>query len=316
MPYKSFTSLFSSLLFLLPSAVLANRHFDIINNCPLSLNLLINGNFEGTLASGGSTTRDFPDVWSGVIYSDFNRGNVDTAGTVRAGFQGTNSYYYIVKDPKWLNVGINIQPIDRAPRGGFCPSLECRVTTGDCENAYTSQPTSFPAPTSAPPASPLAQCPQTGAVPAGYRVTFCPDGTIPNYQTRPNSIQPKRDPTNKCADVQGGVLQNGQPVQIYDCNGTGAQKWVIKRGGQQIMLSGTGYCLDATSASPANGVKMKIWECLPNVPAQQWTYTSQDTIVLTGTNKCLDLTDGSLANGNRIQVWDCAAGNDNQVWII
>jgi hypothetical protein len=198
MPSKSFTSLLTSLLFLLPTAVLANRHFDIINNCPLSLNLLINGNFEGTLASGGSTTRDFPDVWSGVIYSDFNRGNVDTAGTVRAGFQGTvgmkyfnstvsvtyaidfvvirssnkqNSYYYIVKDPKWLNVGIHVQPIDRAPRGGFCPSLECRVTAGDCENAFTSQPTTFPAPTSAPPTSPLAQCPQTGTVPAGYRVT-------------------------------------------------------------------------------------------------------------------------------------------------
>ncbi|KAJ2913301.1 hypothetical protein MD484_g7108, partial [Candolleomyces efflorescens] len=300
MPSKHLTSLLSSIVFLLSTAVLANRHFDIINNCPLSLNLLINGNFEGTLASGGSTTRDFPDVWSGVIYSDFNRGNVDTAGTVRAGFQGTNSYYYIVKDSKWLNVGIHVQPIDRAPRGGFCPSLECRVTAGDCENAFTSQPTTFPPPTSAPPTSPLAQCPQTGTTPAGYRVT----------------IQPKRDPTNKCVDVQGGVLQNGTPVQLYDCNGTGAQKWVIKRGGQQIMLSGTGYCLDATSANPANGLQMKIWECLPNVPAQQWTYTSDDTIVLTGTSKCLDLTQGSLANGNKIQVWDCAAGNDNQVWII
>ncbi|KAF6747303.1 G-X-X-X-Q-X-W domain-containing protein [Ephemerocybe angulata] len=315
MPSRALLSSLTLLLSLLPIS-LANRHFDIVNNCPLPINLVINGNVQGSLASGATTTRDLPDIWSGFIYTDFNQGNVDGAGTVRAGFEGPNSYYYIVKDPKWLNVGLQIFPIDRAPKGGFCLSPECEVTEGQCNDAFSSPPSRLPGSNpGVPPPAPLYQCPQTGTLPAGYRVTFCPDGTIPNYQTRPNNIQPKRDPQNKCLDVQGGVLANGTPVQIYECNGTTAQKWVIKRGGQQIKLSGTDYCLDAGS-NPASGVKMKIWQCLSNVAAQQWTYTSDDTIILTGTGQCLDLTDGNLANGNRVQTWACQSANDNQVWII
>ncbi|KAF5310428.1 hypothetical protein D9611_012245 [Ephemerocybe angulata] len=205
MPSCALLSSFTLLLSVLPIA-LANRHFDIVNNCPLSINLVINGNVQGSLASGATTTRDLPDIWSGFIYTDFNQGNVDGAGTVRAGFEGTNSYYYIVKDPKWLNVGLQITPIDRAPKGGFCLSLECEVTEGQCNDAFTSPPSRLPGSNpGVPPPAPLYQCPQTGTLPAGYRVTFCPDGTIPNYQTRPRNIQPKRDPQNKCLDVQGGV---------------------------------------------------------------------------------------------------------------
>ena len=182
--------------------VSANRHFDIINNCPLPVNLVINGAVFETLPSGGNTTRDFPDIWSGLIYSDFNQGNVDGAGTIRAGFEGRNSYYYFVKDPKWLNVGMSIAPIDRAPvcsfrgvcclwspadivqiqKGGFCLNLECKVTTGDCPIAFTSPPTSFP-PSNAgvPPQDPLKQCPQTGTLPAGYRVTLVPSSFPSSY---------------------------------------------------------------------------------------------------------------------------------------
>ncbi|TFK22300.1 hypothetical protein FA15DRAFT_671682 [Coprinopsis marcescibilis] len=298
-------------LALLPGFVSGVRHYDIVNNCPLPIDVYINGQNEGTLSSGGgSLARDYPDGWSGFIYSDFNRGNADGAGTVRAGFYGTNDYYYIVQDPNWLNVGVSIHPIDRAPRGGFCFTVECLVF--DCQNSFTSPPTAFPPPTSAPPQTPLYSCP---ALNTGYRVTFCPDGTIPNYQTGPNTIHNVRS-SEKCVDVQGGVFANGTPVQIYDCNGTQAQKWVIKRGGQQIKVSGTTYCLDAGS-NPASGVGMKIWQCFDNLPAQQWIYTSDNTIRLASTNQCLDLTGGSLANGNPIQTWECAQlQNDNQVWRI
>ena len=88
------------LLSLLPAAVLATRHYDIVNNCPLPITLYINGESQGTLgSSGGSTSRDFADGWSGFIYTDFNRGNQDGAGTVRAGFYGTvSSTLYEVKE--------------------------------------------------------------------------------------------------------------------------------------------------------------------------------------------------------------------------
>ncbi|KAH6879697.1 G-X-X-X-Q-X-W domain-containing protein [Coprinopsis sp. MPI-PUGE-AT-0042] len=273
--------------------VSAIRHYDIINNCPLPITLFVNGESQGTLtSSGGSTARDLPGGWSGFIYTDFNQGNQDGTATVRAGFYGTDNYYYIVKDERWLNVGVSITPINRAPKGGYCFGLECLVN--NCPNAFTSPPTAFPPPNSTPPQTPLYACP---AADTGYTVKFCPDGTIPNYQTRANNIQPFKS-NQKCLDVAGGVLANGTPVQIYDCNGTAAQKWVIKRGGTQIKLSGTNYCLDAGS-NPASGVKMKIWQCYDNLPAQQWAYTIDSTIRTSSTSKHLALFGyGGCLNNN------------------
>lgn len=74
------------------TTVKATRHFEIINNCPFNATIYINGQSQGALpALGGSTTRDFPDNWSGLIYTDLNRGNPAGPGTTRAGFYGPAS---------------------------------------------------------------------------------------------------------------------------------------------------------------------------------------------------------------------------------
>ncbi|CAA7262364.1 unnamed protein product [Cyclocybe aegerita] len=302
----------SSLAVTLAPFVRATRHYSIVNNCPLSINLYINGESQGSLASQAVTTRDFADGFSGFIYTDFNRGNVDGAGTVRAGFFGDAGYYYIVKDTNWLNVGVGITPINRAPKGGFCLQTNCEVF--NCPDAFTSPPTAFPPPVGGvPPASPLYECPVADT---GYTVTFCPAGTIPNYQTGPNHIQPIKSNT-KCLTV-APPIQNGSPVSIHDCDGSGAQRWVIKRGGQQIKLSGTNWCLDAGS-NPASGVGAKVWQCFDNLPAQWWVYTPDNYIRNNRAHSrgfCLDLTDGDLTNGRQTQIWECASGNQNQIWTI
>ena len=55
----------------------------------------------------------------------------------------------------------------------------------------------------------------------------------------------------KCLDVQGAVYANGTPVQVYDCNGTGAQRWVLNRSpsGTQVRVANTNFCLDAGSSA-------------------------------------------------------------------
>ncbi|KAF7440082.1 hypothetical protein PC9H_000425 [Pleurotus ostreatus] len=83
----------------------------------------------------------------------------------------------------------------------------------------------------------------------------------------------------KCMDVRGNTLVNGTPVQIYDCNGTGAQKWIVQKGQTKVRLAGTNFCLDAGS-NPANSVRMKIWQCYDNLPAQEWYYTGDNRIAL------------------------------------
>jgi Ricin-type beta-trefoil lectin domain len=47
----------------------------------------------------------------------------------------------------------------------------------------------------------------------------------------------------KCLDVRGGGRADGTPVQIFDCNGTGAQQW-IWTGTGTIFNLGSGKCLD------------------------------------------------------------------------
>ncbi|KIJ36191.1 carbohydrate-binding module family 13 protein [Sphaerobolus stellatus SS14] len=153
--------------------------------------------------------------------------------------------------------------------------------------------------------------------------TFDPNGmfTFPNgvqgaiTPTSPSgssvTIHPNGN-TNKCLDVQGATFADGTPVQIFDCNGTGAQKWVINSGTTSVQVSGTNFCLDAGS-SPANGVQMKIWTCYSGVAQQTWTY-SNNKLALSVQSQCLDLTNGDLTNGNVLQTWQCSAGNTNQIW--
>ncbi|MCI0468186.1 MAG: ricin-type beta-trefoil lectin domain protein [Beijerinckiaceae bacterium] len=47
----------------------------------------------------------------------------------------------------------------------------------------------------------------------------------------------------KCLDVRGGGTADGTIVQIFDCNGTDAQKWHYNLSGQIVFIR-AGKCLD------------------------------------------------------------------------
>ncbi|KAF8978541.1 carbohydrate-binding module family 13 protein, partial [Cyathus striatus] len=117
-----------------------------------------------------------------------------------------------------------------------------------------------------------------------------------------------------CLDVKGAQFENGTPVQLYKCNGSAAQKWVINGFSTKVKLAGTNFCLDAGS-SPGNGVGMKIWQCYDNLPAQAWYFTDDYRIALEGKGQCLDLPSGSLKNSVQVQTWKCTNGNTNQIWV-
>ncbi|KAF7773527.1 CAZyme family CBM13 [Agaricus bisporus var. burnettii] len=155
--------------------------------------------------------------------------------------------------------------------------------------------------------------PATSSLPVTSTTTMStppPSGTpTPSFQIHPNGN------TAKCLDVQGDIIENGTPVQIYDCNGTPAQNWIIVPGEGHVQLAATNHCLDA-GATPVDGTKMKIWECFDNLPAQDWFYTDDHRISLTNQGSCLDLTEGNLTNGNAVQVWKCTDFNANQIWSV
>ncbi|MFI2780522.1 lectin [Streptomyces sp. ALB3] len=115
----------------------------------------------------------------------------------------------------------------------------------------------------------------------------------------------------KCVDVAGGAVANGTPVQLYDCNGTAAQKWTVGGDGTVRAL---GKCLDVASGGTGDGTRVQLWDCNGSA-AQQWATPAARDIVNPQANKCLDVSGGSSANGSRLQIWTCT-GAANQKWTV
>ncbi|KAF8152587.1 ricin B lectin domain-containing protein [Crassisporium funariophilum] len=136
--------------------------------------------------------------------------------------------------------------------------------------------------------------------------TISPTPTSTGRQIHPNGRR------GKCLDVRGGKFSGGTHVQLYNCNGSPAQRWEFNRGDTKIRLSGTNYCLDA-GTGPKNFQHATIWPCR-NIPAQSWYYTADSRIAVSGKGQCLDLPGGNTSNGNWLQTYKCLGGNLNQVW--
>lgn len=73
----------------------------------------------------------------------------------------------------------------------------------------------------------------------------------------------------KCVDVNAASNDNGTAVQLYDCNGSNAQKWTAN-GSQNLVNAGSGKCLEATGNASANGTRLQIWTCGSGAN-QKWT---------------------------------------------
>jgi chitinase len=114
----------------------------------------------------------------------------------------------------------------------------------------------------------------------------------------------------KCVDVAGASTANGTKVDLYTCNGTGAQQWTHSGNTFRAL----GKCLDVTAAGTANGTKVQLYDC-NGTAAQAWTAGANNSLVNTGSGKCLDVTDWSTADGNQLQIWACG-GTANQSWTL
>ncbi|KAG6917046.1 hypothetical protein DXG01_004098 [Tephrocybe rancida] len=238
------------------------RVFNIYNNCPQSINLYADGKSQGNIAVRTTLSLTRAKDWSGTFYTDANGGSADGLGGMKAGFYGKvgsnpslfafltsnhkrtlqDDYYYIAIE-KRLNTGVRITPTAPA-YNGFCEPAMCDNKA--CNSVYHPSPTTFPPPSSTPPAPPLYSCPKADV---GYTVTFCPSGVFPPPRNSPPvAIHPNGD-KSKCLDIRGGVIANGTAVQIYDCNGSKAQQWLISAGNTLISaFDSPSYNVDAGSA--------------------------------------------------------------------
>ena len=114
---------------------------------------------------------------------------------------------------------------------------------------------------------------------------------------------------NKCIDVPNSDFADGKRLQLWDCNGSGAQKWDFV--GDGTVRSG-GKCMDVAWANTANGTAIQLANCSGN-KAQQFTLSGAGDLVSILANKCVDVTGNNSASGTPLQLWECS-GNPNQKW--
>jgi type 1 glutamine amidotransferase len=129
--------------------------------------------------------------------------------------------------------------------------------------------------------------------------------------TPPTGVGPIVGLAGKCLDVAGAGTANGTKIQLYTCNGSGAQTWTVTPNGPVKAL---GKCLDVAGGGSANGTKAQLYTC-NGTGAQNWSAQSDQTLRNPQSGKCLDVSQNNPADGQQIHIWDCL-GAANQKWIL
>jgi beta-glucosidase len=114
-----------------------------------------------------------------------------------------------------------------------------------------------------------------------------------------------------CLDVAGANSANGTKIDVYTCNGTGAQQWTVET---NQTLQALGKCLDVTGAGTANGTLVDLYAC-NGTGAQVWQPQSDGALLNPQSGKCLDDTGFSTTPGTQVQIWSCT-GSANQSWTL
>ncbi|MET8757657.1 RICIN domain-containing protein [Lentzea sp. NPDC004782] len=73
-----------------------------------------------------------------------------------------------------------------------------------------------------------------------------------------------------CLDNNAGGTTNGTTVQLWDCNGSGAQQWRVRFDGS-VQNPQPGLCLDDPGASTTPGTRLTIWT-RNGAAAQAWRF--------------------------------------------
>jgi hypothetical protein len=117
--------------------------------------------------------------------------------------------------------------------------------------------------------------------------------------------------STKCIDDKGSGTSNGTPIQVWDCNGTGAQAWLHDSSGKPTAFSVEGMCMDDSDSGTSNGTKIQLYQC-NDTAAQTWTPGANGSLQIFG--KCLDDPQSNTTNGTQLQLYTCN-GTNAQRWI-
>jgi predicted alpha-1,2-mannosidase len=135
------------------------------------------------------------------------------------------------------------------------------------------------------------------------------DGTATSFVTEP--VGPITSGiAGKCVDDASSGTSNGTHIQLYTCNGTGAQNWTVA---PDNTLQVFNKCMDVINGGTTAGTKIQLYTC-NGTAAQQWVANSAGEIVNTGSGLCLYAS--TTNNTDQLQIYTCTAGAADETWTL
>ena len=116
--------------------------------------------------------------------------------------------------------------------------------------------------------------------------------------------------SNKALDVYSASTADGATLDIWDINGTVAQKWKVTSNGDgtyTLVNPNANKALDVYHSATTDGSTVDIWD-VNGTGAQKWQINANSdgtyTLVNPESNKALDVYSASTADGGKIDIWD------------
>ncbi|MER5400607.1 lectin [Streptomyces sp. NPDC002599] len=115
--------------------------------------------------------------------------------------------------------------------------------------------------------------------------------------------------SNLCVDDASSSTTDGNHIQIWTCNNTYAQDWIVAGDGTVRTL---GKCLDVDHSGTTNGTLIQLWTC-NGTGAQQWTTGPDGSLINPQSKLCLDDPGSTTTTGTQLQLYTCN-GTAAQNW--
>ena len=121
--------------------------------------------------------------------------------------------------------------------------------------------------------------------------------------------------SGKCLSVTGGSTSPGATSDIYTCNGSPSEHWLVNGDGT-ITGASSGLCLEVQNSATADRSIVGVNTC-DGGANQQWTVNSgpgtAGTIVGAQSGKCLSVVGASTANYAEAEIYTCN-GSGSESW--
>lgn len=124
----------------------------------------------------------------------------------------------------------------------------------------------------------------------------------------------KNKASGKCLDVSGASTSNGANIQVYSCNGSNAQTFImtdLTGYNMELRALNSGKCVDVAAAGMGDGTNVQQYSCNASA-AQTWNMhviswsPLEVELVASHSGKCLDVDSGV---GPNVQQWWCSGGS-------